>query len=246
MLSGGTQEGAVKQTTALVRNIDSQNRSEILKQLGTSTVPAKHVAAMKANLNIPWHQLRLISRWLRTFNVNLGSEKQARLVSKEWTGAGLVVEMAPITGSNFEVVQKPWAYLYNIVAHVLNRLSLLKSTRNLIHYPAMQDEIQIKIGGDHGDDSFKMGYQVANVKNPNRPSNTVVFSFFYGKDTRANLKTGLSRFKPHVAMLQKQNFEGKQIRVFMYGDYEFLTVMYGLTGANGNFKLYFSVKTYDL
>ena len=111
MLSGGTQEGAVKQTSALVKNIDLQNRSEILKQLGTSTtVSAKHVAAMKANLNIPWHRLRLISRWLRTFNVNLGSEKQARLVSREWTGAGLVVEMAPIAGSNFEVVQKFFIY----------------------------------------------------------------------------------------------------------------------------------------
>ena len=168
----------MKQTSAVVKNIDLQNRSEILKQLGTSTtVPAKYVAAMKANLNIPWHQLRLISRWLRTFNVNLVSENQARLVSKEWTGSGLVVEMAPIAGSGFEVVQKIWAYLYNILANVLNRLSLLKSTGNLIHYPEMQVEVQIKIGLDHGDDSFKIRYQVANVKNPTRPSNTVVFSY---------------------------------------------------------------------
>lgn len=234
LLSGGTQEGSIKQTVALVKNIDIEKRKEIMKQFGNSIIPATNVAAMKANLNIPWHQLRQISRWLKTFNVTLGPEKQARLVSKEWTGTGLVVEMAPITSSsNLDVVQKPWAYLYNIVAHALNRLSLLKSTNNLICYPTMENEIQIKIGGDHGDDSFKMGYQIANVEHPNRPSNTVVFSFFYGKDTRANLKTCLSRFKPHISMLQKQKFEDKPIRVFMYGDYEFLTVMYGLTGASG-------------
>ena len=55
--------------------------------------------------------------------------------------------------------------------------------------------------------------------------------FFYGKDTRTNLKTCLSKFKPH--MLQKVKFENRPIRVFMYGNYEFLSTMYGLTGANG-------------
>ena len=34
-------------------------------------------------------------------------------------------------------------------------------------------------------------------------------------------------------MLQTLKWERLSIRVFLYGDYEFLCAMYGLTGANG-------------
>ena len=45
----------------------------------------------------------------------------------------------------------------------------------MINYPFIKNEIHIKIGGDHGVGSFKMSFQVANVENPNRKDNTVVF-----------------------------------------------------------------------
>ena len=45
----------------------------------------------------------------------------------------------------------------------------------IINYPFIKNEIHIKIGGDHGVGSFKMSFQVANVENPNRKDNTVVF-----------------------------------------------------------------------
>ena len=54
---------------------------------------------------------------------------------------------------------------------------------NLIsNYSFIKNEIHIKIGGDHGGGSFKMSFQVANVENPNRKDNTVVFSIFEAKD----------------------------------------------------------------
>ena len=241
LLSGGTESGVVKQTTALIKSLDYEERQNIMKELGSqAVVPANHIAAMKANLNLPWYQLRQISRWLKTFDIKMSSEKEARKIGKNWEGDGLQVEMAPLTtgGSNkrVEISEKPWAYLYNVVAHVLCQLKNLNAIGKLIQHKFIPgSEVHIKIGGDHGDDSFKMGYQVANVENPNRSSNTVTFSFFYAKDTRANLKTCLSRFTPQINMLQKVKFEDRLIRVFMYGDYEFLSVMYGITGANGKF-----------
>ena len=45
----------------------------------------------------------------------------------------------------------------------------------IINYPFIKNKIDIKIGGDHGVGSFKMSFQVANVENPNRKDNTVVF-----------------------------------------------------------------------
>ena len=112
-------------------------------------------------------------------------------------------------------------------------VKMLKDTENLIEYPSMNSKIHAKIDGNHGDDSFKMGYQNAKVKNPNRSSNTLVFSSFNGKDGRANSKTCLQRLKPHIKMLQRVKFEERLIRVFMYSDYEFLCIMYGIAGAIG-------------
>ena len=45
----------------------------------------------------------------------------------------------------------------------------------IINYPFIKNEIHIKIDEDHGVGSFKMSFQVANVENPNRKDNTIVF-----------------------------------------------------------------------
>ena len=64
------------------------------------------------------------------------------------------------------------------------------------------NEIHIKIGGDHGGGSFRMSYQIANVANPNSKDNTTVFSLFEAKDYRINLKSGLTRFSDQIKELQ--------------------------------------------
>lgn len=183
--------------------------------------------------------MRDISRWLSTFRVKLSSEKTAKLVVKQWTGDCLRAELAPLTtkkenGKKVEVILKPWAYIYNLVGHVLRQLHHLKEKNHLVDYPFIKnDEIHLKIGGDHGDDSFKMEYQIGNVIHPNKKENTVIFSIFEAKDNRANLRICLDRFRSHVKKLQTVKFENRHIRTFMYGDYEFLCAMYGLSGPNG-------------
>ena len=46
---------------------------------------------------LPWNQLQDIRRWLKTFKVNLFSEKNAREVVKEWVGEGVRCEEVPAT-----------------------------------------------------------------------------------------------------------------------------------------------------
>ena len=41
-----------------------------------------------------------------------------------------------------------------------------------------ENEIHVKIGGDHGGKSFKMSYQCCNTLHPNSKGNTMVFSIF--------------------------------------------------------------------
>ena len=76
----------------------------------------------------------------------------------------------------------------------------------LINYPFIKNEIHLKIGGDHGGGSFKMSFQVANVVNPNRKDNTVVFSIFEAKDYRVNIKLALERFKIQIKELQESTW----------------------------------------
>ena len=49
----------------------------------------------------------------------------------------------------------------------------------------------MKIGGDHGQGSMKVEFQLANVIKPNSSKTTVVFVIYEGKDTRNNLQTVL-------------------------------------------------------
>jgi len=71
----------------------------------------------------------------------------------------------------------------------------------------MNDEIHIKIGGDHGGDSFKACYQVCNVQSPNSKDNTVIFSMFEAKDSRANVRTALNVFTRQLDQLQETRWK---------------------------------------
>ena len=65
----------------------------------------------------------------------------------------------------------------------------------LINYPFIKNEIHLQIGGENGGSRFKMSFQVANVDNPNKKDNTVVFSIFEAKDFRGNIKLASERIK---------------------------------------------------
>ena len=63
-------------------------------------------------------------------------------------------------------------------------------------------EIWVKIGGDKGGNSFKMSFQIVNVKSPNSVSNTCVFTAFQAPDTLTNLHVALDRYKEQLDDLQ--------------------------------------------
>ena len=70
-----------------------------------------------------------------------------------------------------------------------------------------QNEIWIKLGGDKGGSSFKMSFQVANVKNPNSSKNTFVFCLFEAPDTVTNLNIALQQYKKDVEEMQSTNWK---------------------------------------
>ncbi|XP_063956581.1 uncharacterized protein LOC135154372 [Lytechinus pictus] len=99
------------------------------------------------------------------------------------------------------------------------------------HIP--EGEIWLKGGG-----TFKLMVQLANVKRPNSLHNTRVIMLFPGSDSTYNLDVSLETIRCQIADLESMSwrcvfFFWKTMKVFAFGDYEYLTRMYGLTGPNG-------------
>ena len=254
ILSGNSGAALAKQTSHMVKTLEVRERELVISSIVASTVsvvPADYVAAMKGTLNLSWNKLRDIRRWLATFNVKLASEKKSHLEAADMRGEGLVGEMAPLIvdkgkGKPMQVEPIPWCYLYNVVGHILNRLNQLKELNLIKMYDGhMSNEIHLKIGGDHGGGSFKMCYEICNVNHPNRKENTIVFSIFQEKDSRANLRICLERFRAHINQLSKITWEGYHFRIFMFGDYQYLCYMYGLSGASAHHSCLWCLVTGD-
>ena len=219
LVAGGSREGIVAQTAHIVKSFGVNEREDILKSFKDSvTVPADAVASMKSVLGLPWNLVRDIRRWLKTFHVSLASEGQVRSVVKDWVGTGLYAEELPATvikDKRVSVKLKPWCYIFNLVGYVLHYLDSLRETNLLVDVSFIpSDEIFLNIGGDHGGGSFKMSFQIANVYNPNKAENTVVFSILEAKDNKSNLMLCLERFKTHIAKFSQVKWAERNFRVF--------------------------------
>ena len=130
--------------------------------------------------------------------------------------------MAITSGDSVEAVSAQTSHLVKSLD-----VSTRESTSLFYDHPFIPlDEINLKIGGDHGGGSFKASFQIGNVFHPNQINNTVIFSIMEAKDYRFNLLLCLERFKAH-------GWKGKTFRIFLFGDYEFLCAMYELSGAAG-------------
>lgn len=91
----------------------------------------------------------------------------------------------------------------------------------------------VKVGGDHGGDSFKLCLQVLNVTAPNAPHHTSMILVCQCRDSKENLARLLTLYKAQIDALTRMRWEGKKVRVFVFGDYEFESKLFGLSGAQG-------------
>ena len=118
------------------------------------------------------------------------------------------------------------------------------------------NEIWVKIGGDKGGGSMKTSFQICNVPHPNSCKNSCVFSIYETADTTTNLNIALGSFKDQISSLcgkaiwRLAHFHfthtcslqhtitytrNKEVRVFLCGDYAYLCIVYGLSGASGKY-----------
>ena len=132
-----------------------------------------------------------------------------------------------------QLLTAPAATITDITTLVTNLLTEYKRQGCLTwHDGALpEDEIWVKLGGDHGGGSFKVMLQICNLVNANSKHNTVLIAMAECKDNPENLQQIFGPFQDQLSALQSMEWEGKHVRLFLFGDYEFLTKMFGLSGA---------------
>ena len=232
----GGSDGARVQMIAGLKRLSSAAQEELLQEAGLKcSSPSPGTAlAIKADLRLPWSQLRKLRQWLKVFGVKLESERSIREFIAKTLPSYTATEL-PMSKRNGDVSMAATVFFPDLVAVVMHFLDILNESDSLTWHSGTipQSEVWLKIGGDHGGGNFKLSLQIANVLAPNATHNTIPLCIFEEKDTPANLKTALGQYAPQIEHLQSTVWNGRQLRVYMFGDYEFQTMNYGLSGSGG-------------
>eukprot|EP00117_Sycon_ciliatum_P007256 scpid43741/ scgid10443/ len=126
-------------------------------------------------------------------------------------------------------------YFPNLIDTLMLYLHWYESCSKLVQRDGIPDqEIWLKLGGDHGGGSFKFVMQIANVATPNSLSNTIPLCVFEAQDTPAYLEIALRMYRPDVESLRSTTkWKEHSFRVFFFGDHDFQTKSYGHSGSSG-------------
>ena len=78
-----------------------------------------------------------------------------------------------------------------------------------------------------------MPFHIANHRHPHSIQNTIPFLVLEAKDSPANFTTALQPYQEQVKFLSSMQHNQHSLRVVLFGDYEFQTHNYGLSGSSG-------------
>nr|XP_054748599.1 uncharacterized protein LOC129254164 isoform X2 [Lytechinus pictus] len=234
-----TSGGATKQS--LAHEVKFRNLSAELDELmaeGSIRIQDGEMLDLKVALGLSWTRHRKLKRWLKQRKVFSEGEKAMRDQMKEIVGDNLTAKWLPFQFHNDELrctefLKAPMVMVCSLQRKVFSLLDEYDKLNQLTWTGIPTDEIWLKLGGDKGGKSFKLAIQVANLLHPNSPRNTVMVAVFQASDSTFNLDLALKDFASDVELLMRTTWRGKRIRLFLCGDYEFLTKFYGLTGPNG-------------
>ena len=249
MVAGSGSPSTIIQQSEEIRILPHHKKRKLCEKAGLDPkrIATKRVnLAMKASLHLSWSQCRIQKRFLRSLGIQVHSEKLDRQEQHTLIGDHLQGEMIDVLNTSEPCNTSKKKYkvrshsvplvkvkaLRKYVKHILDRyekLHLLTWDTNGIP----EDEVWIKIGADHGGGSFKMCLQVLNINSPNANQNTHVVLCYKGKDLYDNLNQVLKPMENQIRQLQLMTWNGKSLRVFLNGDYDFLCKLHGLSGAKG-------------
>jgi hypothetical protein len=239
-LSGPSIADSVKQQATELKHTTKKKKTDILQQAGCrpAIITSKTALQLKARLSLTLAKQRLFRKASKALGIYMESERKEKQLQKEIMCGEIRVEHREVNicdeASNINrIVKTPLATVADLKSFVSELLDQYEEKGMLTWHENTipENEIWVKIGGDHGGDSFKLVLQVANLKNPNSKDNSFLIRIIECKDSADNLSKILVPMKGQVSDLAEMLWKEKKIRVFLFGDYDFLLKMYGLSGA---------------
>ena len=100
-----------------------------------------------------------------------------------------------------------------------------------------ENEVWVKVGGDHGQGRLKFNLAIVNTKNLISMDNNVLIGMAGVKDPIEKMEIIFDSIRKELAHVEKPVWDGKQIKLFffLFGGYDFLCKIYGISGACGNY-----------
>ena len=79
-----------------------------------------------------------------------------------------------------------------------------------------ENEVWVKVGGDHGQGRLKFNLAIVNTKNPNSMDNNVLIGMAGVKDPREKMEIIFDSIRKELAHVEKPVWDGKQIKLFFF------------------------------
>ena len=236
--------------------ITKKRRDQVLRNslLGKRVrMDRKAALALRESLGLSIRKARLLQASLRDLGVIIEGEKKQLELAKHIVANVVSVQDKTFRNENLsKTTTAPFAKIADLPKFLDQHLDKLNDKGLLTWCEGMdKDIINIKIGADHGKNSFKFTMGVINTPKPNSQKNTIVIGMAAVEDTYENLdeflkggvtkKTGVfvSGIIDDLKALQNHYWRGKKINLSLNGDYDFLCKAYGISGAAGKFPCLF-------
>eukprot|EP00117_Sycon_ciliatum_P027581 scpid72119/ scgid22373/ len=231
----GGETGARAQQVAGLKRLTSKEQVSLLRDAGlTPATPAEgSLLAIKADLQLPWNRLRKLKMWLQSYGLKMESERRTRAFIAS-TIPQYNSKLVPMASKAGDVEMVPMVYFPSLIDVIMIYLNWYAEHGKMAEHSIPNGEVWLKLGGDHGGGTFKFVMQVANVQHPNSLFNTIPICIFDAQDTPANLEIALAPYRKEINELQTTaRWHGRSFRVFFFGDYDYQTKAYGLSGSSG-------------
>ena len=145
----------------------------------------------------------------------------------------VIAEEVPMGNKTWYISLKPmvrFADLPELVHHHLNEHK--KAGTPCWHRKKHEAEMWIKLGGDHGCGSFKLSFQIGNVKQPNSVKNQYHFWNLLQRILQQSCHCFAALCRSGGAV-KNRKLAGQESESHLFGDYGLLHSCYGLSGPSG-------------
>ena len=196
-------------------------RAELLKKSNVKViVGAKQSLAFKEATNMTWSTQKEAMRILKTnMGVRLASQKEQKKVYKEIVKGKVMIDNIAVekkTTAGQASKQVPMGRVPDLQKFMFNLLDNYDKQGSLFWQDVgiPDNEVWVKIGGDHGQGSLKICLEIANLEKPNARENTHIVGMIEERDSYEVLEDVTLNLNFDIKKLQSTEWHGKTIKVF--------------------------------